>query len=205
MLSESSNERDRDLQTLSLVCDGQADATQVRALCAAWRDDPGLEEAWHSWTLAADVLRSDDLASSAAHDRDFLACFRQRLADEPVVLAPLAPPAPQPEAARVMWVANGQAVLRPGRRRWVAPSAVAAGFVVVAGVMVLLGGVPGAGVDNPAMLVQAPAGVLPAGAEQAKRDPQVDSYVNAHRQFTQGAALAAPGGLRQVALTPDGR
>jgi predicted DNA-binding protein (UPF0251 family) len=56
--------------------------------------------------------------------RGFLAGIRSRLAAEPVVLAPA--PAPALKAPQ-----------RPGLRRWIAPAAVAAGFVAVAAVLVV--------------------------------------------------------------------
>jgi hypothetical protein len=37
------------------------------------------------------------------------------------------------------------------------------------------------------------------------RNPELDRYLVAHRQFAQGPAFAAPGGVRQVALTPEGQ
>jgi len=37
------------------------------------------------------------------------------------------------------------------------------------------------------------------------RDPELDRYLNAHRQFVGSTNLAVPGGVRQVAVTQDGR
>jgi hypothetical protein len=37
------------------------------------------------------------------------------------------------------------------------------------------------------------------------RNPELDRYLNAHRQFVQGSTLSVPGGVRQVAVTPDGQ
>jgi sigma-E factor negative regulatory protein RseA len=37
------------------------------------------------------------------------------------------------------------------------------------------------------------------------RDPELDRYLNAHRQFVGSTNLAVPGGVRQVAVIQDGR
>jgi hypothetical protein len=37
------------------------------------------------------------------------------------------------------------------------------------------------------------------------RNPELDRYLNAHRQFGHSSTLSVPGGVRQVAVTPDGR
>ena len=93
-----------------------------RAL-AHWANDAEGRAAWHAYQLIGDVLRSEDLASTPRHDAAFLAALRGRLADEPAVLAP------RPVASTVR---------RRRRLAWAAPMAVAAGFVAVAGVLVVL-------------------------------------------------------------------
>ncbi|WP_293409007.1 hypothetical protein [Piscinibacter sp.] len=65
------------------------------------------------------MLRSDDLAHAGRDRRDFLNRLRERLADEPVVLAPAPVPAASPCRSRRAW---------PG-----APAALAAGAAVAAG------------------------------------------------------------------------
>jgi hypothetical protein len=44
-----------------------------------------------------------------------------------------------------------------------------------------------------------------AAGEVMERNPELDRYLVAHRQFAQGPAFAAPGGVRQVALSPQGQ
>ena len=48
-----------------------------------------------------------------------------------------------------------------------------------------------------------PAGPIEVG--NIVRDPELDRYLNAHRQFVGGNNLAVPGGVRQVAVVQDGR
>lgn len=191
-------------EELSALVDGELAADGVRRACAAWRSDSDTRQAWHAYQLIGDVLRSDDLASSPARDEDFLKKLRGRLADEPVVLAPQATPV-------------APATVSTGRRlrRWHAGAAVAAGFVAVAGVLV----VTRSPVPAPAPgLAQAPAAVVPvavsadAGVESAAfvtdgkviRDARLDRYLAAHQHFAGASALGVPSAfLRGATATSD--
>lgn len=187
-------------QLLSDMADGELDRDGVRRACALWRDDPSLRDDWHSYHLIGDVLRSDDLAASPRHDEAFLSALRTRLAAEPVVLAPQALPA-----------------AAPVRRRWYAPVAVAAGFMAVAGVLVVTrlaapvqesAATALAAAEPVQVLTSAPDGaepsLPPAGEMQFIRDSRLDRYLAAHKQFG-GDALAVPGvSLRHAAvIVPD--
>lgn len=176
---------------LSALADGEARA--VDPACKAWREDAESRRAWHAYQLIGDVMRSEDLARPAARDADFLATLRTRLAAEPVVLAPAAP------AQR--------------RRPWALPLTAAAGFVVVAGVLVVARlGQPDAPQDELAQGA-APAGVLLVGNGLPRpaaggrggvvlRDARLDEFVRAHQFARGGVAVAAPGGaLRQVEMS----
>lgn len=188
--------------SLSSLMDGDLAPGAVADACRAWRDDAEARDCWHTYHLIGDVLRAEDLAVSPARDRDFLQALRTRLADEPVPMAPAplaAGLADEPPAAAAPWlqVANGAAVAQatsaPPRRGlgWlVAPAAVAAGFVAVAGVMVVLrsgapsGTEPGAGptlAQNPS----APGAVVPVSV---LRDTRLDRYLDAHRSLASGVA-----------------
>lgn len=193
---------------LSALCDGQADAADPA--CAAWRHDAEARRTWHAYQLIGDVMRSEDLARPAAGDANFLAALRQRLEAEPVVLAP----EPLPAA-----VASAAPVRR--RQAWLMPVAAAAGFVVVAGVLVVARvGLPGGATDAPAGFAgagQPSVAVVPvvngltrpvgaaAGAqaegEAVLRDERLDEYLRAH-QFARGGATITPPStaLRRVDL-----
>ncbi len=169
---------------LSALVDGDAGATE-RA-CRSWRDDAQARRDWHAYHLIGDVMRSEELAGTAAHGAAFLCGVRARLAAEPVVLAP-------------------EPVAVPARRRqaWLVPVAAAAGFVMVAGALVVArvgqpGSTPGAGSEvalrNPAETQASPAQVM-------IRNAQFDQYLNAHRAIG-GVSVSAPGGvLRRVDIT----
>ena len=191
-------------RALSALADGQTEA--VAGGCAAWTADPAARAAWHAYHLIGDVMRSEDLAHSPAGDERFLAAFSERLAREPVVLAPM-PAVAAPARPRL-------------RHRWLAPAAVAAGFAAVAGMLVVTRlAAPDAEVSGPVLALRAPVGgpvgggVLPAGgavlvvpapgvaAQDWKRirDARFDSYLRAHREGTSAVSVAVPGGaLRSV-------
>ena len=174
-------------EQLSALADGEVDSAAAGAACAAWKTDAELRRTWHAWHLIGDVLRSEDLASSAERDQRFLVAL----------LAPEALPA----------VAKAAPGRRPGGR-WMLPSAVAAGFTLVVGTFVVLGptGAPApvptlASVAPPSVespIVQAsvrePAVPVPAVAVNGRmiRDPLLERYLVAHKQFAGTSALGLP-------------
>ncbi|MBK1713840.1 sigma-E factor negative regulatory protein [Rubrivivax gelatinosus] len=185
---------------LSALADG--DPAAVDEACSLWRDDAQARQTWHAYQLIGDVMRSEDLANSAAHDAAFLARLRTRLADEPVVLAPQ----PLPTATPVAAAAVTATVLRR-RNAWLAPAAVAAGFVAVAGVVVVTrmsSPPPGGAVlaDAPAAKPGLSLATTGTAAPQALvvegrliRDARLDSYLRAHRDALAGGPAALPGGV----------
>lgn len=160
-------------QWISDLADGRLQASALDGACRAWAEDGESRRTWHAYHLIGDVLRSEDLSADARGDAAFLASFRQRLAAEPVVLAPV----------------------RRRRQVWLAPVAAAAGFVAVAGVVVVLrqaAPVPGAG-------PQMAQGLLPVQTQvqreaDARHQARVQAYLRAHRDAFAGAPAALPGG-----------
>lgn len=191
----------QDEQALSALMDGEIDAPGAARLAQAWRSDALLRESWHRWHLVGDVMRSQDLATAPGHDEDFLQGLRQRLAQEPVLVAPT-PPVASGVAAALPGEAAAMATAGPqrrSRRAWAA-SALAASVAAVAGGLVLLQ--PQAP-SPPLQLAErgaalpvaalAPAAVEPAavGADgQLLRDARLDRYLVAHKQW--GGSMAAP-------------
>lgn len=186
-------------EDLSALCDGEADVATVAAVTAAWRDDKPLRARWHSYQLIGDVLRSDDLAQSPAADLAFLIALRERLVNEPVILAPMtvAPPAVELRVAE------------PKRRRWLSAGAIAAGFVAVAGAVFVLR--PATEDQSAQLALQAPVAaqqVLAAAEPEPQpmaansvlvRDAGLDRYLAAHQQFGGNSALAVPSGFMRNA------
>ena len=199
------------MDDLSSLMDGELDDSAVGRACGQWRDNSETRAQWHAYQVIGDVLRSEDLASSGAHDSAFLSALRVRLAQEPVVLAPT------PAVAR-------DQVIR--RRSWAAPVAIAAGFVAVAGVLVvtqMAGGLflhggqtdtlAGGAATLPAMLAAAGAASGAAGDTpvvvlngQLIRDVRLDEYLAAHKKFGGSSVPGGPSGfLRNAAADGTAR
>lgn len=199
------------LEHLSALVDGELDEASVASACALWREDEEVRESWHSYQLIGDVLRSEDLGSDATHDAAFLNVLRGRLASEPVVLAPqpLAGPRLTASDPAIHSSTGGSRRLRS----WTASAAVAAGFMAVAGVLLLVrapGPVPEVSARAGAAPGAQPVAGLQAGASLtsnpgAAPDPQVliasgklirdvrlDRYLAAHKQFAGSSALGVP-------------
>ena len=215
-------------QDLSALMDGELPPDGVDRISAAWRHDASTRQAWHAYGLIGDVMRSEDLASAASHDERFLQSLRARLASEPVILAPSAPRMTDtrlPESG----MSRTPEALPVARRSWKTPMAVAAGFLVAMGAMVAIQAPRDAGLDAPMMAV-APVAAVPGSAPSSTiqisalpapdrvavgiqpnalgpviRDPGLDRYLLAHKQFSGSSALGAPSGfLRNAAAEiPD--
>lgn len=167
-------------QALSALMDGQGDAGQAERACSLWRSNAQARECWHTYHLIGDAMRSDELAGAPGRDMAFLSALRGRLSTEPVPLAPQ----PLPKATVARW-----------RHWWVAPGAVAAGFVAVAGVLMV---VRLAGTEAKVAVPVAAAGGPPDVTVvngQLIRDARLDRYLAAHRQVSNGAAVHVPGAV----------
>jgi sigma-E factor negative regulatory protein RseA len=195
-------------EQLSALVDGELD--DASSLCAAWRDNEHVRAAWHSYQLIGDVLRSDDLAGSPIRDAACVRRVRERLAREPVVLAP---------AIDRESIATGDS-----RRGWRAAGAVAAGFVAVAGVYTFMR--PASESTSmasrmPAAAVVARADSMPpsgslqvvpafAGSDSSLRlvrDARLDAYLAAHKQFAGSSSIGLPVYVRPTvdSSAPEGR
>jgi sigma-E factor negative regulatory protein RseA len=185
---------------LSALADGEVAPEDAASGYSAWRDEPEARARWHAYHLIGDVLRSGELATPPGRDQAFLSRLRERMSREPAILAPT------PAARRL-----------PGPR-WLAPAAVAAGFVAVAGVLVVTrmtaplaeqprpmlasGAASASGDLRPAgggSAAVSPAVVVPVDQARLIRDAQVDRYLRAHREMIGAPGVAVPGGaLRSV-------
>lgn len=155
-MSDRFSDSDAARLALSALADGEAQPQDVARACAAWRDQPDARAAWHSYQMIGDVMRSEDLAHASDADA-FLNKFRERLAQEPVVLAPSAAQAAQVQrAAAEAKVASSVHPLK--RRAWAGPMAVAAGFVMVVGALMSSPLLPGGNGSNTVDATVAQAG-----------------------------------------------
>lgn len=209
-------DRARAREQLSSLMDGDGTSDCVASACRLWRQDADHRAQWHTYHLIGDVLRSEDLGQRSAADAAFLQAVRERLAREPVVLAPIEVPAARQErlesGVAVPAVANGFAPPAAGRRsvfhlrRWVAPVGMAAGVALVAGAVLVTrpgGGAPEAqslaAVSRPDRNLPRP----PAATALPATDTELVRYLDAHQQFPGTPALGpAPGFLRSAAYAP---
>jgi sigma-E factor negative regulatory protein RseA len=134
-MSERRTDDDLPLEALSALADGEAGAAEVARACASWRDDAQVRARWSDYHLIGDVMRSDDLADASGSSR-FLKSFRERLVQEPVVLAPAGLVARHQPSVVDLGVAAVPPAEPLRRRVWAGPMAVAACFVMVVGALV---------------------------------------------------------------------
>lgn len=112
---------------LSALADGQASADELKELCKVWKDKDRARQDWHLYHLIGDTLRSDELARDPGHDQKFLERLSERLALEPVALAP-----------HPVVTSGREENSRSARRHWLGLTAVAAGFALVAGALLVM-------------------------------------------------------------------
>jgi sigma-E factor negative regulatory protein RseA len=178
MLNSSDSSSDALRQSLSALMDGRLDDASVDGAFSAWRSDAQARECWHAYHLIGDVLRSDELATQPARDEAFLAGLRSKLAAEPVPLSP------GRDTGAGRW-----------RQRLVAPAAVAAGFVAVAGVLVVLRGAAPQEGGQAALVAGGAAGEMVVVNREVIRDARLDRYLAAHRKVSNTASVQVPGAV----------
>jgi sigma-E factor negative regulatory protein RseA len=76
---------EQELEQLSALVDGAVDDRQRQSLFSRLGEERDLRSCWGRYHLIGDALRGEPAAASA---RDIAARVRERLADEPVVIAP---------------------------------------------------------------------------------------------------------------------
>ena len=187
-------------ELVSALADGQLAGDELaRALQAATRDAAAVE-AWATYHLIGDVLRSGELARGTPSDR-FLTRLQEGLRAERPQAATLPPIRVQEPVAAVADPARPAA----NEQRW----KLVAGLASVAAVAAIGWTVAGAGADRGGAQLAAtpPAGVVLTSGERGTmiRDERLDQLLAAHRQLG-AAALQAPNGfLRNATFEPAGR
>jgi sigma-E factor negative regulatory protein RseA len=196
-------------EQLSSLMDGDAAPDSVAHACRQWRQDADTRAQWHAYHLIGDALRSEDLSQRSAGDADFLRSVRERLAREPIVLAPS--PAQVPATAAVDNVVERVAQAQAGSnrrsrfhlRRWVAPVGMAAGVALVAGAVLVTRPGGGQGELTMASVTRVEPARTPADPTAPVTDTELVRYLDAHQHFPGTPALGpAPGFLRSAAYEP---
>jgi sigma-E factor negative regulatory protein RseA len=207
-----SNSSEHDAEQLSALADGELDPATVGQVCGRWRAGTTSHATWHAYHVIGDVLRSEDLASDAKRDHEAFAKLRARLACEPMISAA----ASAPERSRTGWAEDSS---RRNARRWGAAFAVAAGFATVAGVLFVLRVAPGGASEQGVNLARTGTAASPAMSVDAKsqtagreaqarfadgrlvRDPSLDRYLDAHKDFSGSSALGVPSSFLRAATS----
>jgi len=179
-------------EALSALVDGEADAAAAGDGVSQWRDDEDAKATWHAYQLIGDVLRSEDLAGGH-RDRVFLQRMHARLIKEPALLAP-APDLPQAAPA-----AHGGVL-----HRWAVPVGLAAGVALVLGTLLVVRQGPGAdgavlADAKPVLSLQPPVELVAVAGSSSSpvllRDPRLDRYLAAHKQFQSANAMGPSTGF----------
>ncbi|MDQ8037593.1 MAG: sigma-E factor negative regulatory protein [Pedobacter sp.] len=151
-----------DRELISALMDGELEATERERALALLARDPALAETWRRWQLVRSSLQHE-----AGDARDISAAVAARLADEPVILAPVFRP--------------------PSRRPWLAVAAVAASLAVGVGVWMARMTEPVAGdfsafyaKGREQMLITAAEPVLSAPLDEAQRE---NAYIVMHAEY----------------------
>jgi len=158
-----------DAERLCAWFDGELDDAAAGPVLDRLLRDRALQQRYARWSVVGDALRSSEVL--AGHSPQLCARISQALADEPALLAP--------------------AALRPALKRHLASGfavAAAAAVLVLVAVPQLRGSAPGA--EAPALVSSVPAHPEVAAARPA-RDPRLDPYLQAHRDFMGSGVMPA--------------
>jgi sigma-E factor negative regulatory protein RseA len=174
-------------ELISALADGQLRGEAFARGVEAAALDPAALEAWHTYHLIGDVLRSGELAAGTMPTA-FLSRLQLRLQQEQRLAAALQQPAREEPAPR-------QEAANDSSFRW----KLVAGFASLAAVAAIGWTVVGslAGKPEQGQLAAGASGTVLAGTERGPmiRDPQLDEFLAAHRQLGGASALQMPAGF----------
>lgn len=188
-------------ELISALADGQLAGDELQIALQAATRDGAAADAWATYHLIGDVLRSGELAH-ASPSKQFLARLQESLRAERPQAAALPPIRVQEPVAAVADPARPAA----NEQRW----KLVAGLASVAAVAAIGWTVAGTGADRGGAQLAAnpPANVVLTRSERGTmiRDERLDQLLAAHRQLGATAAVQAPNGfLRNATFEPAGR
>jgi sigma-E factor negative regulatory protein RseA len=174
-------------ELISALADGQLRGEAFARGVEAAAYDPAALEAWQTYHLIGDVLRSGELAACTMPTA-FLSRLQLRLQQEQKLAAVGQQPARQEPARR-------QEAVNDSSFRW----KLVAGFASLAAVAAIGWTVVGslAGKSEQGQLAAGAGGTVLAGTERGPmiRDPRLDEFLAAHRQLGGASALQMPAGF----------
>jgi sigma-E factor negative regulatory protein RseA len=194
-------------EMISALADGQLEGDAFAQAVAAVTTDPAARQAWQTYHLIGDVLRSGELATTTAPPV-FLAGFQARLqqelaAGQPAAIKVIAAGADVERAAGSF--DSQQTAANDASFRWKMVAGVASLAAVSAIGWSAWGLNPASG---DAQLAKAAGASAVATAERPVmiRDPRLDELLAAHRQLGGASALQMPAGfLRNATFEGPGR
>jgi sigma-E factor negative regulatory protein RseA len=172
-------------EMVSALADGQLAGEAFARGIEIAGTDASARDAWHTYHLIGDVLRSSDLAHCAPAE-SFVARLQERLRAEPgAQRLPVAQLAERKQAE----AAND------GVFRWKLVAGAASFAAVSAIAWTLIGTAPARQEGAQLAASRASGGIVLANSERGVmiRDPRLDEFMAAHRQLG-GATLVAPAG-----------
>jgi sigma-E factor negative regulatory protein RseA len=174
-------------ELISALADGQLRGEAFARGVEAAALDPAAREAWHTYHLIGDVLRSGELAAGTM-PTVFMSRLQLRLQEEQMMAAARQQPA-RVEPAPRLEAANDSSF------RWKLVAGFASFAAVAAIGWTVVGGL--AGKPEQGQLAGSAGGTVLAGSERGAmiRDPRLDEFLAAHRQLGGASALQMPAGF----------
>lgn len=176
-------------ELISALADGQLAGDAFARGVELAAADPVARQAWHTYHLIGDVLRSGEHAAGAL-PAEFLGRLQVRLQQEQL-------PAPGAGSAAAAGLSRepAQAAANDASFRW----KLVAGFASLAAVAAIGWTTVGGPAAKPeqAQLANAPAGTVLAETQRGVmiRDARLDEFLAAHRQLGGASALQMPAGF----------
>ncbi len=186
-------DRIRTQEMISALADGQLRGEAFARGVEAAAGDPAALEAWHTYHLIGDVLRSGEFRPGML-PIDFLGAVRSRLQQEQRVRIP-APGETAHEERAATAHSSVRAAANDANFRWKLMAGVASLTAVAAIAWNVAGPFPGK--PQEAQLAAGQRGTMLAGQQGGVmiRDPRLDEFLAAHRQLGGASALQMPAGF----------
>lgn len=187
-------------ELISALADGQLRGEALVRGVEVAASDPVAREAWHTYHLIGDVLRSGELPAGTA-PTEFLGRLQLRLQQEQRGWEPAAGGAAAHDGA----VAPVREAVNDASFRWKLVAGLASVTAAMAIAWTAVGGLGGSAEQG--QLAAARGGAVLAGNERGVmiRDPQLDEFLAAHRQLGGASALQMPSGFLRNATFEGGR